>query len=315
MNAVSALMSGLIDYAGLFPPAELDMPGAVERYDEYLRGPDAASLGRFIVPSSRLDEMEAVAGNLLSRAGAGRWRIAVIAGENARAAVGRVLRFNAAHANNSNSLADTLEVMADSSASITAIAAEIPQSLSSYFEIPLDENLAASVAAIKKAGARAKIRTGGVGARAFPSATEVLCFLEACNAAGVAFKATAGLHHAVRAAYPLTYEANAESATMFGYLNIFLGAAFLHSGRPSATVMRILEESDASAFQLEDSFIAWRGERLDAKAISDVRRNFAVSFGSFPPMATTRALASPSAIRSSTCRRSTAVCFQATRRR
>ncbi len=281
MNAVSALMSGLIDYAGLFPPAELDMRGAVERYEEYLHGPDSSSLGRFIVPVNRLDEMEAVAGDLLSRSGAAQhWRIAIIVAQNAGKSVEKALRFNSRHENASRAVIDTLELKGESPASIAAAAAEVPRPMSCYFEVSLDEDLAPSIAAIRKAGARAKIRTGGVAAHAFPSAADVLKFLEACDAAGVAFKATAGLHHTVRAAYPLTYKVNAESAAMFGFLNIFIAAAFLHSGTPSATVMRILEEPDAAAFQLEDRFIAWRGETLDAGAIADARRNFAVCFGS-----------------------------------
>jgi hypothetical protein len=54
--AVRALLSGLVDYAGLFPPAGLDMAGAVERYANHHRGPRAWMLGRFVVPVARLTE-------------------------------------------------------------------------------------------------------------------------------------------------------------------------------------------------------------------------------------------------------------------
>ena len=55
-------------------------------------------------------------------------------------------------------------------------------------------------------------------------------FLIACRRHGVTFKATAGLHHAMRGSYPLTYERASESGTMFGFLNVFLAALFVGDG-------------------------------------------------------------------------------------
>ena len=43
--------------------------------------------------------------------------------------------------------------------------------------------------------------------------------------AGVPFKATAGLHHAIRGEYPLTYAKDSPRGEMFGYLNVFIAAA------------------------------------------------------------------------------------------
>ncbi len=56
-----ALLDGLIDYAGLFPPAALGMEDAVASYATYRRGPFAWMLGRFIVPAARLGEFEQAA--------------------------------------------------------------------------------------------------------------------------------------------------------------------------------------------------------------------------------------------------------------
>ena len=58
MHASTALLRGLVDYAGLFPPAALDMSSAVRNYANYLHGPYAWVLGRLIVPASRLGEFE-----------------------------------------------------------------------------------------------------------------------------------------------------------------------------------------------------------------------------------------------------------------
>ncbi len=49
-------MNGLVDYAGLFPPARLDMSSAVENYALYRSETLAWMLGRFICPAARLAE-------------------------------------------------------------------------------------------------------------------------------------------------------------------------------------------------------------------------------------------------------------------
>jgi hypothetical protein len=51
-------MSGLIDYAGLFPPASLDMAAAMRNYAAYRQGEYAWMLGRFVVPAARRGEVE-----------------------------------------------------------------------------------------------------------------------------------------------------------------------------------------------------------------------------------------------------------------
>src|SRR3954463_11611235 len=60
MNAMRMLLSQSIDYAGLFPPAELDMASALENFVGYSSGPFSWALGRFIVPVSRIAEFEAM---------------------------------------------------------------------------------------------------------------------------------------------------------------------------------------------------------------------------------------------------------------
>ena len=74
-------------------------------------------------------------------------------------------------------------------------------------------------------GLRAKIRTGGVTPDAFPSAETIAQFIRECRDHRVAFKATAGLHHPLRCVKPLTYEPDAPTGTMHGFLNVFIAAA------------------------------------------------------------------------------------------
>ena len=58
-TALAVLLDGLIDYAGLFPPAALSMPAAVAAYARYVIGTDRAMLGRFVVPAARLADFTA----------------------------------------------------------------------------------------------------------------------------------------------------------------------------------------------------------------------------------------------------------------
>src|SRR3954451_15940437 len=63
-TAIDTLLAGLIDYAGLYPPASLDMCAAVGNYRRYRDGNHAFALGRFIVDINKVDELRASAGDL-----------------------------------------------------------------------------------------------------------------------------------------------------------------------------------------------------------------------------------------------------------
>ena len=82
-------------------------------------------------------------------------------------------------------------------------------------------------AATAVAKARAKIRSGGEVASAIPEESRVLEFLRIASERRLAFKATAGLHHPLRAMQRLTYKPDSPQAVMHGFLNVFCAAALL----------------------------------------------------------------------------------------
>ncbi|HJQ36541.1 MAG TPA: hypothetical protein VKB93_05340 [Thermoanaerobaculia bacterium] len=112
---------------------------------------------------------------------------------------------------------------------------------------------------IAKRGLRAKIRTGG---DAVPSIEQVADFIRACKTEGVAFKATAGLHHPIK------------SATMHGFVNVFIAAAMVEHAE------EILREEDATAFAFTDEHVSWRGHKVGTEDLAKTRKEFALSFGS-----------------------------------
>ena len=105
-------------------------------------------------------------------------------------------------------------------------------------------------------------------------------FLRACVRGRVSFKATAGLHHPLRAEYPLTYEPDSVRGTMYGYLNVFLAATMAHIGASDAEVAEALQLTDRAAVAITEESIAWGGIAIPADAIALARGSFALGFGS-----------------------------------
>jgi hypothetical protein len=282
MPSVRTLLRGIVDYAGLFPPAELDMAEAVRNYAEYRSGPDAWALGRLVLPAGRIGEFESAV-ELLDAGEGDPWRLSALVGDDVSRDADAVLAFNERHgvgsAGSGRAIIDALELKASTVEKIERAVVSLPAGVETYVEIPIVEDPRPLVYAIARAGARAKVRTGGVTAGSFPSAADLARFLQACLKADVPFKATAGLHHALRAEYPLTYEPESETAPMFGFLNVFLAAALLLGGASTGDAHVLLEERDSAALRFDDGGVTWSGHRLGIAQLEAARER-AVSFGS-----------------------------------
>ena len=127
---------------------------------------------------------------------------------------------------------------------------------------------------LKRRGLRAKIRTGGIAEDAFPTPERVAAFIRACRNEGVAFKATAGLHHPVRCVKPLTYEPSSPTGAMHGFINVFLAAAFVDDAE------EVLLDGDPDSFEFDDDGVSWRGLRGTTEELARMRQELAISFGS-----------------------------------
>ncbi|MBA3557689.1 MAG: hypothetical protein H0W30_03725 [Gemmatimonadaceae bacterium] len=282
MRSLTTLIDGVIDYAGLFPPASLAMTPAVRNFAEYRQGSEAWALGRFIVPALRLDEFERAAAALLPTGeNAEPWTLSALAGEDVDSDLARIRTFNERHQDPAlgASVIDSVELKSHSPAEIRRISELTSGDLIPFYEIPITSDPRPLIAAIGRADARAKVRTGGIIPDLIPRASDLVRFISVCAELGVPFKATAGLHHVILGSYPLTYEPDSASAIMFGFLNVFLCAAFLTAGASPEDAARLLVESDAKSFHFDDDGVTWRGHNLDSAQLSDAR-GFAISFGS-----------------------------------
>lgn len=274
-QSVTTLLTEVIDYAGLFPPSRLPMPAAVQNFAAYLRGEYAWMLGRFIVPVSRLNEFTKEAESYFSSEFP--WRISALADEELSGTLKEIEQFNKRF--NERAVIDTLEIKVNHSTEITLFTKQIPDNLTAYFEIPL-ARLSEFITPLALTRSRAKIRTGGVTQDAFPPSDEIVKFLRICAAANVPFKATAGLHHPLRCQKPLTYEKNAPSGLMHGFLNVFLTAAFMRQNLNQPFVHELMADGNAENFSFEDSSVSWKKHEIETYGLSLTRKRGAVSFGS-----------------------------------
>jgi hypothetical protein len=282
MQAIQTLLRASIDYAGLFPPAALDMAAAVHNYARYQSGEDAWALGRFIVPASRLPEFDTAAAPYISASMTRRWQLGALTGPDLESDLPLITTFNHQHSAHpeGGAVVDSIEVKASSVPAIKETMSQIPGHLQAYVEIPIEEDPAELLAAIAGRGARAKVRTGGVTREAFPRSEDLVRFMARCTEVNIPFKCTAGLHHALRAEYRLTYAPDSSTGVMFGFLNVFLAAALLRSGLPASAAEQVIEETSPQAFQVGEREIAWGGHRLDNAALKAARETTIISFGS-----------------------------------
>jgi len=273
------LFSGLIDYAGLFPPSQVSMPEAVMNYATYKNSNYDWMLGRFVLPVARLDEFMESAGDLVAHDRGEGWRLAVLAGENLNETVKAMKLFNSQ--NDPRVVADVLEVRAATVSKIENTVDLLPEGITAYVEIAMNENFADLISALAIPGLRAKVRTGGVTNDSFPSSHEVIRFVRTVTAANVPFKATAGLHHPIRCFKPLTYASDAPQGTMHGFLNLLLATGFTRQSYRVGVLEEIMEDEFEEAFTFEDDGVRWRDDNFLTNAqIARLRERGFNAFGS-----------------------------------
>ncbi|MGI8787226.1 MAG: hypothetical protein ACR2HG_05635 [Pyrinomonadaceae bacterium] len=277
-KSVRALLTEIVDYAGLFPPSQLSMAESVANYAAYKNSIYKWILGRFVVPVARLDEFAENAKKFFSKQ-TDVWKLSVLAGEDILKTIETIEKFNAVFAQ--RAVADALEIKAANSLEIENAAAHIPENLTTYFELPLNENTVEMITMLTITKHRAKIRTGGTSAEMFPAIGTIVRFMRLCLATNLPFKCTAGLHHPLRCVKRLTYEKDAPEGTMNGFLNVFLAAALLQQNQPASVISELLKERRADNFAFDDDGVLWRQEYfIGTTQLKTLRERSLISFGS-----------------------------------
>jgi hypothetical protein len=244
-DARRALLGRLIDHAALFPPASLDMPDALAEDRRARASEDAWMLGRFICPASRLGELPDGPPALSVVLDRGEGDLDALAAYPVELVEARI---------DPAWIPDTTALVREK------VAAEC------FWELDPGRGLRGAVAAVREAGAGAKIRCGN---ETFPTVEAVAAFIAACRDAGVRFKATAGLHHALR------------RPPMHGFLNLLAAAVFAHAdGLPEEELVPLLAEQDPAAFSVTAEALEVRGRRAGGAAIAAARADLFTAYGS-----------------------------------
>ncbi|HKR54351.1 MAG TPA: hypothetical protein VJR93_08390 [Chthoniobacterales bacterium] len=284
--SLRALLAHSIDYAGMFPPCQLQLEPALKNQSEYLSTPDAWMLSAFVLPVDQF----ASAKQLLSEFDPLHpLRVSALGSktESAEAFREALARTNLAVRSLSAHNVDLVSVTqlemflpGDVDAPLLSEAGSMLGNLPVFWEAPPDraERTIALVAEINSNADAPmfgyKLRTGGVTADAFPTSMQIAQALVTPATHQVPIKFTAGLHH------PLRQYRDEVHTKMHGFLNV-LGAAVLaaeYKWNANQTAL-MLEDENADSFSFTEEFFAWRDWKIDTARLQ-YRRTFATSFGS-----------------------------------
>lgn len=286
-------LSGLIDYAGLYPPAQLPLYDAITNYVQYRRADDAWMLAHFVIGANRLAELSAILtehpymldAEPLSFAVVGRGGTTVedfMESLKADAAAIQTFIFTHAPKVNVAQFEVKLPVLADAAA-VTQLchASHAILNRPIFFEPALNddwhENITQAVTGVAAfgQGAGIKLRTGGLVADAFPTTEQISHALIACRDARVPLKFTAGLHHPIRQFREEVQE------KMYGFVNLF-GAGLLAQADhfSPAQINLVLNDEHADHFRFDERGFHWQVYEVKTEQIAAARQSALISFGS-----------------------------------
>ncbi len=285
MQSVHALVESVVDYAGLYPPAQLEPATVVRNYALVHASNRQWMLGRLIWPVASLDQLSTLAVGHAPEAVLpethGAWAISCILSPAGTPEfvkdLDRVLAFNEQHdeVGSAAMRIDALEIRASDASAIEQALTHLPDDMFPYFEIALESDPRGIIASLVGEEAGAKFRTGGTTPQAHPAAGDLARAMHACASAGVPFKATAGLHRA------LCHFNNAAGSTQFGFLNVLLGAAFIYNRKCDVEALtRFLTVGSVDEIEFSETAMSWHGVRVSLDEIEETRSRFAHSFGS-----------------------------------
>lgn len=285
--SLRALLTGIIDYAGLFPPAQLTLEEAVRSYARYREKPESWMLGRFICPAGQLEELWPFVGLFqsdhplpVSVLGAkGSTTHAEFLG-GFKISLAQAVRFRKQW--DECAIVDVVESkMPLGVLSLPHLGTEA--GLAYFFEMTpgrsWHENLAATIALLTSGQSPPllgfKLRCGGLEAAAFPPPEQVALTVAVCRDAKVPLKFTAGLHH------PIRHFNDSVQTRMHGFINVFVAGVMAHArGLKADELQPIIEEENPAEFVFIDDGVRWRDCFATTGEIVAARQHFVTSFGS-----------------------------------
>lgn len=288
--SLRTLLTGVLDYAGLFPPAKLPLDQALRCYARYREESDQWLLGRFVISAGRLEELRPFVPTLFA---AGPPLALSVLGrpanndadflEGLTLDLEAVANFRAEHG--PRATVDVLETRLPASPGMVELIRESSDQaeqnqLFPFFEIGLAGDwrttLTRAVHGCSTVGrAGLKLRCGGQEPSAVPSVEQVAGVIAECALARVPLKFTAGLHH------PLRHQEPAFRTALHGFINVFVaGVLAAEHQLPATTLGQLLQEESPGAFRFDDAGVEWREWQAGTAEIALARQYTVTSFGS-----------------------------------
>jgi hypothetical protein len=238
VTPLPAAWSGLVDDAAVFPPGDVPLADAVAAYQARRDQWYADLVGPLVVKDTDLPHVPAdVPVSVVLTGGAG-----AVAGVAALATKkGHSLAGLEAAVRDLDDLAGNVRRI---TAAVDAARAEGGLADAQvYVELPQTEPTPDWLAAADEVAAvehRLKLRTGGLEAHLFPSASTVAAWIDAALDRETPFKCTAGLHYAVR------HRDHDTGFEHLGFLNVLLATRVAFDGGSAADVTAVLDDHYAN---------------------------------------------------------------------
>ncbi|MFJ9558660.1 hypothetical protein ACIRQQ_01270 [Streptomyces fuscichromogenes] len=231
---VPQLLAGLFDDAAVFPPGSLPIEEAVPAHVKHTRSAHAGLVGPFVLAAKDLDRLAEPTTGLPARSFDLSVTVPLPGVRDAIAAADRIPAVRLV----------ALEVSVPDRTTAEEVVPALAEALGEndtatvYVEVPRDGRRDALLAELAGTPYLAKFRTGGVRPDLHPDEHELAATVLAAVRAHVAFKATAGLHHALRNTDPQT------GFEQHGFLNLLVATGAALDGAGEAELVRLLADRD-----------------------------------------------------------------------
>ncbi|HWA05817.1 MAG TPA: hypothetical protein VG961_04655 [Ignavibacteria bacterium] len=292
--------SKIIDYAGLFPPASLELGQAFHNFVYYSQGEYRWMLNKFIIPAKRLAELGTLMDDMiingkvsLSVLGTGSENVSEF-NELFKSDITSVKEFISKYPgtvsvdafevrlpseifkNDDNSEIQNLVSMIS-----TTLENTLGRNIPAFFEVSLTNNYEAeiirtveTIGAIDR-GCGYKLRTGGIEPSAFPEPEVIAFAIMTCCEFDVPMKCTAGLHH------PIRHYNEEVKANMHGFMNVFAAGILAYtSNLDEAEIIEVLTDQDPYEFVFTENGFTWNENEVTISEIKAAREKFMLSYGS-----------------------------------
>ncbi|MCH7945397.1 MAG: hypothetical protein IIC73_05200 [Armatimonadetes bacterium] len=275
-ESLRRLLQQPIDYAGLFPPAKLDMQAALCEYKAVMESDDAWIVNRFVIAGSQLEKgaevWMALRDDLDDRVPATVIGRALSIGETAPASLqaeqalieAQLTRFDVSGFEVRLPLGNELAGCAGALKKHHHWFAD--REIDVFVELPLGEGLSEAMAEVASRidGVGFKARTGGVKADQFPSVGQVAEFIAEVAGLEAPFKFTAGLHEPVR------YYDSELACYHHGFLNVLVASALAMIQHATVSeIEQVLSVEDGGQFKFTDQTVDILGSSLSLKDLDE----------------------------------------------